>query len=411
MSDSVDAIDYDRIWAHVDGLPWCVLVTTGRAGTDFFQSLLDSHPEISVFNGSHFFHQFWASARSVTYDGPLILDDIVDEYIGSHIHKLRTRYDVVERKGELGENADQEIAIDRPLFRTHVSGLIGDREVNSRNVLIAVMCAFDMCIGRDMMRRKVLLHHVHRIGRVAHFQADFPNTKVLCMVRDPRANYVSGVEHWRKYEPKTDNPSYPIYIIWRAIDEMSQLRDMPDEAIAALRLEDLGDRDTLKTFCDWVGISYDGALEKSTWGGLRWWGDRLSERKIPKEETGYSPTMVRNRWQERLGRVDQFVLNHLLTPMLDTYGYSRGAGSGAGWAPLVALAILLPTIYERRYLAPGYLFHAVRRRDIRAMIRAFWHPLRRMRLFYSWLARRHFGEYIAPRWLHANAEPGVARRQ
>ena len=143
-------MDYIRLWNHVDQLPWCALVTTGRTGTDFFQSLLDSHPQISVFNGIHFFHSFWLHAQSVNYGGPLILDDVLDEYIGAHLHKLRTRYDVVEQKGELGDNGDSEIAIDRDAFRQHVRELLRDRPVTSRNFLLGVQTAFDLCLDRDV---------------------------------------------------------------------------------------------------------------------------------------------------------------------------------------------------------------------------------------------------------------------
>ena len=51
--------NYEEIWEHTENLPWCALVTTGRVGTDFFQSLLDSHPEIFVYNGILFFYEFW----------------------------------------------------------------------------------------------------------------------------------------------------------------------------------------------------------------------------------------------------------------------------------------------------------------------------------------------------------------
>lgn len=404
MTESTGNLDYIRLWQHVDELPWCALVTTGRTGTDFFQSLLDSHPQISVFNGIHFFHSFWLHAQAVNYGGPLILEDVLDEYIGAHLHKLRTRYDIVEQKGELGEQGDSEIAIDRDAFRHHVRELLRDRPVTSRNFLLGVQTAFDLCLDRDMFARKAFLHHSHRIGRVHRFLNDYPNSKVVCMVRDPRANYVSGVEHWRNYEPNTDNPSYPIYIIWRAVDEMAQLRDIPKDELVVLRLEDLGNTDALRKFCDWIGISYDPCLEHSTWGGLRWWGDKISERKIPTNETGFSPTMIRNRWQDRLGRVDQFVLNHILAPMIGTYGYEKGIGDRAAWAPVVALAILLPTVYERRYLSPRFVFNALRRGKVRVLLRSVWHPLRRMRLFYGWLWRRHAGGYFAPRWLMSTGD-------
>ena len=109
--------------------------------------------------------------------------------------------------------------------------------------------------------------------------------------------------------------------------------------------------------------------------------------------------MIKNRWQDRLGAIDQFVLNHILAPMITTYGYDKGIGHRAAWAPVVALAILLPTVYERRYLSPKFVFDALRRGKVRVLVRSVWHPLRRMRLFYSWFWRRHAGEYFAPRWL------------
>ena len=47
-------------------LPACTLVTTGRTGTDFLQSLLDSHPQVLTFNGSLFFQTFWANSVCVS---------------------------------------------------------------------------------------------------------------------------------------------------------------------------------------------------------------------------------------------------------------------------------------------------------------------------------------------------------
>ena len=115
-----EEIDYADLWSHVEDLPWCALVTTGRAGTDFLQSLLDSHSEILVFNGQLHFHPFWAIARSTQLKEDLVLEDIVDEFIGANIAKLKSRYDTTERKGQLGADRNQSIDIDVPTFRSHV---------------------------------------------------------------------------------------------------------------------------------------------------------------------------------------------------------------------------------------------------------------------------------------------------
>ena len=47
-------------------LPACTLVTTGRTGTDFLQSLLDSHTQVLTFNGVLFFQTFWANSVCVS---------------------------------------------------------------------------------------------------------------------------------------------------------------------------------------------------------------------------------------------------------------------------------------------------------------------------------------------------------
>ena len=186
-------LDYPKIWAAVESLPWAVLVTTGRTGTDFLQSLFDSHPEVFVFNGQFYFHDFWASANSINYGGNLEIEDILDEFIGLHIKSLKSCYDVVERKGELGENRDASIDVDIKMFRGHIIGLIAQHEITSKNFITAVYVSYALCLDQDIGKKRLFFHHQHRINRLHPFLADFPNSKIISMTRDPRANYVSGV--------------------------------------------------------------------------------------------------------------------------------------------------------------------------------------------------------------------------
>ena len=99
-------IDYADVWRKVENLPWCALVASGRTGSDAFQSQLDSHPEIFVFNGVLFFHEFWNNACTVQNIDEPCIEDIADEFIGQHIRLLKSRYDLQEKKYALGENMD-----------------------------------------------------------------------------------------------------------------------------------------------------------------------------------------------------------------------------------------------------------------------------------------------------------------
>ena len=103
--------NYKRIWNQTSKLPWCVLVTTGRVGSDFFQSLLDSHPEIFVFNGVLRINDFWDNSYTTQYNTEYNIDDVINEFIGKNIVKFKSIYDLEERKNELGENRNESINI------------------------------------------------------------------------------------------------------------------------------------------------------------------------------------------------------------------------------------------------------------------------------------------------------------
>ena len=382
-------MDYKNIWLSNSNLSWCVLVTTGRTGTDFFQSLLDGHPEIYVFNGSLYFHTFWQEALSVCRGIDINLSDLIDEFIGNHLIAFKSRYDPSERKDQLGEEKNECIDIDTAQFKKHVLGLLSDEVITSRSVLTAIYIAYEMCLERDIGRKKVFFHHVHHVRKVDDYMKDFPNSKIICMTRDPRALYVSGVENWRRHQEEADHPSFPQYILWRAVDESLPLDIYNDGRLAMLKLEDLSREETLHAFCGWLGITYDNCMVRSTWSGKRWWGDVISENSIKESERGFSKTIVSNNWEQRLNRLERAVLNYLLIDVLDWYGYPGQRKEGFLWGVVFALAILLPTGYERRYLSKKFLFEACKELNARKFIAAFYHPIRRVIWFYKLFGRRN----------------------
>ena len=148
--------NYSEIWAAKNPLPWCTLVTTGRAGTDFFQSLLDFHPEIFVFNGGLFFHTFWESARSVRYSQQPDLSDFMDEFVGAHLANLKSHYEPSENKNELGEERNQSINIDTIQFKSHVTNFLKEQPINSKNVLTAIYIAYSLSVGQNISRKKII---------------------------------------------------------------------------------------------------------------------------------------------------------------------------------------------------------------------------------------------------------------
>ncbi len=380
--------DYSSVWKTAEQLQWCAFVTTGRTGSDFFHSLIDSHPEILVFNGQIQFDQFWFdTAKSLKVEGEPDVNDLAYEFISFFLSRLRSRYDLFDRKNQLGKNQNQSFDVNLDEFREHLVGLMTGRPVTSATFLRAVYVAYGLCTGQDIAMRKVIFHHLHQVKRLPQFLEDVPDAKVLFMTRDPRAIYVSGVEHWRNHYPIADNPAFPMQILHRTHTDMEKLMALGDTNIMALRLEDLGNKAILENACEWLGVSYSKTMEQSTWGGLRWWGDKISSNRAAKEEKGFSPNVIKNNWEQKLVARELAIFDLLYGHALEKYGYpyrDRSNGLAKLW---IALAIWLPNTYEQKYLSPVYLISKLAKGRIKDVLRALYHPLRRAR-FQSWVRQQ-----------------------
>ena len=364
---------------HLLALPSCALFTTGRTGTDFLQSLLDSHPEVLTFNGHLHFHAFWENSICVGA-GSFAAADLLDEFIGKNIEYLKSRYDLLERKHQLGEAYDQSIDIDLHVFHQEALRLLDGREINSKTALLAVYGAYALCLGQDLERKKVLFHHPHNFEELAPYMEDFPDSKVICMTRDPRANFVSGIEHHRdnNHVVNTDNGGHLYFYIKRILEDATALEAHVNDYMV-IRIEDLGRKEILESLCGWLGIPYDECMSQSTWAGLRWHGDKLS--KINRNE-GFSSRLLENRWERRLSSTDKYVLNYIMYPRLKHYEYEYKKVGIFGTLALPFL-ILLPLSYEKRFWSPRYIGFNFKNNK-KVLLRNGLNYFRRVKLFFNY---------------------------
>tara|TARA_Y100000310_G_scaffold335929_1_gene419182 strand:- start:760 stop:1893 length:1134 start_codon:yes stop_codon:yes gene_type:complete len=341
-------MNYSQLMRHALSLRFCVILSTGRTGSDFLQSLLDSHPQILGFNGILFFHDFWNSSKCVKAN-KVDPSDFIDEFIGVHIEKFKSRYDLQENKDRLGINRNESINIHIPRFRKHFINLLNDYNINSRNALIAIYTAYSLCFDQDIMCKKVLIHHIHHYFRLPQFFRDFPGSKIISTTRDPRANLVSSVLHWRQYTHKIKGS-----VIWNTFHKIQRdefvEREYNGYDHVAVRLEDLGNKETLMKLAKWLCINYDESMEVSTFGGLVWHGDRLSVGK--RTGIGFSKELAFNDWEKILPWKDKYIINILMHKRLEYYGYAhKNVGIfGKLFAPFL---IILPLKFEKGHILGG----------------------------------------------------------
>jgi len=354
--NEINGTMYETWMKHLEQLTVVGLVTTGRTGSDFLQSLLDGHTEVLGFNGAFLFYEefFDKSSRmkQVTPDAR----DVADEFVGLFLYKLISMYDLQEGKGFLGENSDLSFRVDTTQFRNHFIGLIGGRHLSSRVCLLAIYGAFHLSVGRSVLDTKVFFHHPHLESESRRFLLDFPEANVVFTVRDLRANFVSHVENFRKYHPNThDSEGHLAQVLYMGLNASEILGDLNLRSIS-IRLEDLPNSSTMKQIALWLGIGFQKSLLESTWAGLAWNGDKISNVAYTKN---WTIDRTHNNWSRRLSKRDQVLLRCTGSRHLVHLGYEKSKPS----IPLFMLAFVLsffPMDAELRYLKPRYMLDRIR---------------------------------------------------
>jgi hypothetical protein len=383
---------------YLQKLPMTAIVTTGRTGSDFLQSLLDSHPQIATFNG-HFlvYSEFFTKAATLSVDTPLITD-VADEFIGRYIYKLVSRYDIQEGKDCLGVDSNQSFALNTLDFKKHILGLMSGLDFCSRNFLLAVYGAYQLCLGKKINDLRAIVHHPHLDHEFRLFLRDFPLTRVIFTARDPRANFFSLVDNFKKYNPIHDNQVH-VYTCLKMVLEESESADEFDLHYTTTRLEDLPREEVIRELALWLGVEYRESMLRSTWAGLDWHGDRLSRKKF--SATGWSKNRTQNGWQLGLGGIEKYVFNYIMNARLRSYGYEAQRISLVS-AILAGLLILLPFKCERRFMTPSYVYAILKRGNRQARINLFLtipYFIRRVKICYQYYWRTLTSRPYSRNWL------------
>lgn len=346
------------LWEHLERLKMATIVVAGgRVGSDLIQSLFDGHPEVITFEGVLFFDDFYRSAVSLWGTGASFSKserlpgvsprDFFSEFAWKHLHAFHSRYDTLENKGHLGPSRDQSNDVDMEAFVLHAEKLMEGRELSRRNAFLAVHAAFSLARGEELREKKLLLHHIHDIEKLDPLIGDFPGLKVIAAVRDPRAGYLSTMEHTLHYAGDRVNPMMHAYVVGRILREAGSLVGKEGIEVRVNLLEKLHRQPekVLREMCGWLGVSFHPSLLQSTWGGKLWWGDALSTgiRSTFNPEMG---EMSRTRWMRELSFQDRLLLEVLTRKKLDQYGYFRKYRRRF-WSFVALLLIFFPMRYER----------------------------------------------------------------
>tara|TARA_B110000008_G_scaffold271092_1_gene302134 strand:- start:379 stop:1620 length:1242 start_codon:yes stop_codon:yes gene_type:complete len=387
---------YNLYMAHLQVLPVVSIVTTGRTGSDFLQSLFDDHKEILTFNGHFAVYSEYFNVSKIINNDKAVAKDIVEEMVGFYLYKLVSKYEIQERKDKLGESYNESFEVDTDTFKLHMLGLLNNVELNTRNILLAFYGAYGINLNHNLLDKKVFIHHPHLDFEFNLFYKDFKDGRLIFTSRDPRANFCSHVEHFRKYYKSHDNQHH-LYNCLEMILSHSKIAEEKGLDFITTRLEDLPREDYMRALADWLKIEFEESLLRSTWAGLDWHGDRISEKEFPS--SGWTPDRTSNGWEKRLGKSDKYILNFILNESLSKFGYQFRKTNFLDIV-FVFFLILLPSKYERRFFSLShfkYMFVSGSRKNrIQYLLNPIYY-FKRIALLLDYFCKRIFGVSTEPR--------------
>ena len=196
----------------------------GRSGTDFLQSLLDTHKEVMSFNGHlKLYIDFFQKSKCLNCKS-FDLQDLAHEFVGHYIERFNSKYDFIERKDQLGDDGKDSLKINPQKFIKSFTSLLQNQSHTKKNILLGIHAAYHESMGYNFTKLKILFYHAHHFDEVYKFIEDFPTTTIICTTRDPRAGFVSTIENWKKYDELDqsintfDNDSYLFYFFHLFVD-------------------------------------------------------------------------------------------------------------------------------------------------------------------------------------------------
>jgi len=126
----------------------------------------------------------------------------------------------------------------------------------------------------------------------------------------------------------------------------------------------------------------------STWGGLRWRGDRISDKQ--NSVPGWSAKMLENSWETKLSFLDKYLLNILLNDRLKHYGYKYNVVHYYDYIILPFL-IMMPLRFEVRYFTISYILNTIKRKNYKNLVTNIIYYPARVKYFYTFMFKKIMG--------------------
>ena len=335
------------------------LLPFGRAGSMFFHSLFDGHPQVSTLPGVYFkgwfgrdvWQRFAPSKGDENWRRKLV-EILFDEF--EPLFDARSKRNVIGKplgftSHLAGESGFMEMGPDRNIpfmvkkdaFMSALLDLLQPiPAVTQRDCFELVHRAFDQAVGRGN-EAKHIFYHIHNPDEfeLANFLSTYPQSRLLHIVRHP----IQGMESWMLQDlcgsveainllPSTgDNDGRTDRLLNRWLNAVGKVETMfaqlqsPFNSLAnnrGVRLEDIKrcPHMSMRQIAAWMGIDEHPALYDASFCGLQYWGP---SSKMTGRISGFDTKAIDQQVGRLLGKRDIQIFEILFWPFSRRYRYTE----------------------------------------------------------------------------------------
>lgn len=294
-----------------------LLVAGVRGGSDFFQHLLDQHEEILTLPGSlRIDNEFknWIAIKDYR--------KISKEFLKMYPEHFDSRLNKFERLDKLGKKRNRFFKVNKNKFLKNFNNLNKDlKNLDRFTILKNIHIAYAQAKGENIKKKKILFIHPHLVSWTRNLLnlVHFKNFVILHIIRHPLSCLSSAVKNWLRFKkgfafmPK--DLYFELDLMFNGIYDLMKLGK-----VYIIKYENIHKKSlkTMKGFCKLFKIKFNSSLLKPTLFGLKWWGDKVSNKWLNGINKNYEISFDKNIFFDR----DVSYLQNINQNIFQKYNYS-----------------------------------------------------------------------------------------
>ncbi|MBU0467683.1 MAG: sulfotransferase [Candidatus Omnitrophica bacterium] len=303
----------------IRNLDICFLVVFGHSANDWLHSLIDGHEQVLILP-SFSFYRTWNSLKC---DNISTKEEMCSVW-RAYAYKNSRKY-FAERKLFFND-----IEVDK--FCKKFNELIDKNGIERIDVFYSIHEAYSFARDLDLSNKRIIVSHEHLPFFFESIMKDFPKTKIMMLMRDPRAVMSGSIRVTMEDRDFLCNYDFNMFFEAWIEGENIWKKCLPELGAKRIKMfinEKLNsDLETeAKDLANWLGVEMSDSLLVSTLSGIKWGGESAymtTDNQLPSpEKEFYNINNVTKRWKTDLSENELIMIEFMCKYSMKEFGYER----------------------------------------------------------------------------------------